>query len=260
VNRRWIWAAPALLLALVAAAYFVGPVSQSQSYHQFADQRAFFGIPHCFDVISNLGFLIVGIWGVSFIVRSRGARTPTFLSEIERWPYFVFFLGVTLTAFGSSYYHLAPDNARLVWDRLPMAMGFMALLAAVVAERVHPLLAGRTLAPFVSVGIGSVLYWRWTDTIGRDDLRLYALVQFGSLAIVLLFCATLRSRYTRGNDMFVVVGLYALAKGFESLDKRVFALGGIVSGHTLKHLIAAVACFWVLRMLMRRQPTTPIAV
>ena len=260
MNRRWKWAAAGLLISVVVAAYFVGRVPQSQAYHHFADQRALVGIPHCFDVISNLGFLVVGIWGILFVARPEKARPSPFLSNKERWPYFIFFLGVTLTAAGSSYYHWAPDNPRLVWDRLPMAMGFMALLAAVFGERANPALASRTLVPFVTAGIGSVLYWRWTDLAGRDDLRLYGVVQFGSLAIVLWLCATLPSRYTRGNDMFGVMGLYALAKAFEALDGRVFALGGVVSGHTLKHLVAAVACFWVLRMLIKREPIAPTAV
>lgn len=260
MNQTWKWVAAALFLAMSIAAYLVGPVPQSLDYHHFADQRAFFGIPHCFDVISNVGFLFVGVWGMVFVIRSRGAQASLFLSSKERWPYFVFFLGVSLTAFGSSYYHLAPDNARLVWDRLPMAMGFMALFAAVISERINPILASRTLAPFVSVGIGSVLYWRWTDVAGRDDLRLYALVQFGSLALVLLLCATLRSQYTRGTDMFAVVALYAVAKILEALDKQVFALGGVVSGHTLKHIVAAIACFWVLRMIMKRKPAAYMSV
>lgn len=258
MNRTLKWVAAALLLSTCIGAYVVGPVSQSQAYHQFADQRALLGIPHAFDFISNVGFLVVGIWGIVFVTRSPNPRI--FISSKERWPYFLFFLGVTLTAFGSSYYHLAPDNARLVWDRLPMAMGFMALFAAVLSERINPVLAGRTLVPLVSVGIGSVFYWRWTDLAGRDDLRLYALVQFGSLAAVLLLCATLPSRYSRGSDMFVVVGLYALAKILEALDKQIFALGGVVSGHTLKHLAAAIACFWVLRMLMKRQPAAHMPV
>ena len=249
-----------LVLSMAVAVYLVGRVPQSLAYHQFADQRSFLGIPHCFDVISNLGFLFVGVWGMVFVARSRKAQASPSLSSEERRPYFIFFLGVTLTAFGSSYYHLAPDNARLVWDRLPMAMGFMALFAAVLSERVNPALASRTLAPFVCAGIGSVVYWRWTDLAGHDDLRLYGLAQFGSLALVLALCATQPSRYTRGSDMFAIVGLYALAKIFETLDKQIFALGGIVSGHTLKHLAAAIACFWVLRMLMKRRPAAHMPV
>lgn len=108
----------------------------------------------------------------------------------------------------------------------------------------------------VDAGIGSVLYWHWTDLAGRDDLRLYGLVQFASLALVLALCLLLRSRYTRGNDRFAVVALYALAKLLEGLDKQAFASGGVISGHTLKHLTAALACYFVVRMLMMRRSST----
>jgi len=254
MNQKWKWTVWGVAAVLVIGALFGPRIPQPQSYHQFADQRNFLATPHFFDVVSNLGFLGVGLSGVMFILRvNAGARTA-FLTRKERWPYFFFFLGVLLTAFGSAYYHWAPDNARLLWDRLPMAMGFMGLLAAVLSERVAPALASQTLVPLVGAGIGSVLYWRWTDLAGRDDLRLYGIVQFGSLALVLALSLLLRSRYTRGSDMFVVVALYVLAKLFEGLDKQVFAIGGVVSGHTLKHLTASLACYFVLRMLMIRRP------
>lgn len=135
-----------------------------------------------------------------------------------------------------------------------MAMGFMGLLAAVLGERIAPALGTKWLSLLLAAGIGSVLYWRWTDLAGRDDLRLYGIVQFGSLALVLALCVLRPSRYTRGADMFVVVALYVLAKLFESLDRQIFGGGGIISGHTLKHLAAALACYFVLRMLMLRRP------
>jgi hypothetical protein len=252
-------ASPLFFFFIVIGIPLLGPVHQSQAYHHFADQRTFLGIPRCLDVVSNIGFLIVGLWGLLFVLHAGNKESLSFLPRNERWPYVFFFLGVALTAFGSAYYHLAPDNARLIWDRLPMTVGFMALLAAVLGERVDFRLANRTLAPLMTTGVGSVLYWRWTESLGRDDLRLYGLVQFGSLVIVLLTCALLPSRYTRGGDMFVVVVLYAVAKAFEALDKQIFALGGIVSGHSLKHITAAVACFWVLRMLMKRKPASEMA-
>jgi hypothetical protein len=254
MNQKWKWILWVLAGVVAIGALFGPRIPQPQSYHHFADQRNSWAIPHFFDVVSNLGFLVVGLWGAVFTLNATCGTEGVFLARKERWPYFLFFLGVLLTAFGSAYYHWAPDNARLVWDRLPMTVGFMGLLAAVLGERVTPSLSAKMLAPLVGAGMGSVLYWRWTDLQGHDDLRLYAIVQFGSLALVLALCLLLPSRYTRGNDMFVVVGLYALAKLFESLDEQIFALGGIVSGHTLKHLAAALACYFVLRMLTRRKP------
>ena len=254
MKQGWKWMLWSLAGIVIIAVLFVPRISQAQSYHLFADQRTFLGIPHFLDVTSNVGFLVVGLWGLLFVLRERPEERAAFFVGTERWPYFFFFLGVLLTAFGSAYYHWAPNNARLLWDRLPMAMGFMGLLAAVLGERISPPLSNRTLGPLVGAGMGSVLYWRWTDLAGRDDLRVYGLVQFGSLALVLALCVLRPSRYTRGTDMFAVVGFYALAKIFEALDKRIFSLGEMVSGHTLKHLAAAVACYLVLHMLKLRKP------
>lgn len=256
MSHKWKWTLWAIA-GVVVIGLILGPrIGQPQSYHQFADQRTFLGIPRFFDVVSNLGFLFVGVWGALFVMKASARADGEFLHPGERWTYLFFFLGVFLTAFGSAYYHWAPDNARLVWDRLPMAMGFMGLLAAILGERIAPTLATKTLAPLVAAGIGSVLYWRWTDLAGRDDLRLYGIVQFGSLALVLALCFLRPSHYTRGADMFVVVALYVLAKLLESLDRQIFRIGGILSGHTLKHLTAALACYFVLRMLMLRRPAT----
>ena len=252
--QKWKWALWSIG-GIIAVGLLLGPrIAQPLSYHQFADQRTFLGIPHFFDVVSNLGFLLVGVWGAVYVMKaSAGANV---LNREERWPYFFFFLGVLLTAFGSAYYHWAPDNPRLLWDRLPMAMGFMGLLAAVLGERVAPTLASKVLAPLLAAGVGSVVYWRWTDLAGRDDLRLYGIVQFGSLALVLALCLLLPSRYTRGGDMFAVIAFYVMAKLFEGLDRQIFRVGGFISGHTLKHLAAAIACYLVLRMLMLRRPST----
>jgi hypothetical protein len=254
MNRARAWAALGFAAISVGVFFILPPIPQSPAYHQFADQRAWLGVPRFLDVFSNAGFLIVGAWGLAFAVSRKASPQSkhSFAVSSERRAYCFFFLSVFLTAFGSAYYHLAPDDARLVWDRLPMAVGFMALLAAVISERVDARLGSRLLAPLIALGIGSVLYWRWTALRGHDDLRLYGLVQFGSGLAVALLAIFWTPRYTRGTDLIAVAGLYVLAKLSEWLDRPIFALGNIVSGHTLKHLAAAVACYWVLRMLKLR--------
>jgi hypothetical protein len=245
-------------LGVVAVVWFVtsDPLAQQQSYHNFADQRRLLGVRHFWNVVSNAPFLAVGALGLWFVLRPTAARPGgPFLTTAERWPYVVFFLGVALTAFGSSYYHLDPNNDRLLWDRLPMAVAFMALFSAVVAERVH-LKAGLVLMPLlVAAGLASVLYWHWTEQQRRGDLRFYYLVQFYPLLILPALLLFFRARYTGTSWLVGALGWYVLAKVFEDpLDAPIFALGGIVSGHTLKHLAAALAAFWVLEMLRRRRP------
>ena len=245
--------APLLLTTLAAliaiVAFLLPPIPQPLSYHNFADQRARLGIPNFADVVSNLPFAVVGLWSLIFLFGPQGSK---FSDPRERWPYVVMFAALILTAFGSAYYHLAPDNARLVWDRIPIMIVFMALVAAVIAERVS-VPVGLALFPVLeAVGVASVLVWRASELGGHSDLRFYAAVQVYSilvLPLVLLF----PPKYTRGYDFAVVVALYVLAKILEVADRQVFALGHLISGHTLKHLAAAAAGYWILRMLKKRQ-------
>ena len=106
------------------AAVLAGPaVPQPLAYHNMADQRSWLGIPNALNVLSNLPFAVVGVMGLAAIFGSDVDRRVPFHDSWERWPYAALFAGVVLTTVGSSYYHLAPDNARLVWDRLPMTVG-----------------------------------------------------------------------------------------------------------------------------------------
>jgi hypothetical protein len=240
-----------LAAALGIAALLVPRTPQSLSYHHFADRRSWLGVPNFGDVASNVLFLVAGFWGLAFL--SRKSSHERFIDARERWPYVFIFLGLLLTACGSAYYHLAPDNARLVWDRLPMTIVFMPLVAAMIAERVNVKL-GLCLVPvLIAVGIGSVLQWHLSEQQGAGDLRFYAVVQLYAL-LALLAALLLPPRYTRGSDLLVVAGLYVLAKILETVDRQIFSLGHIVSGHTLKHLAAGAAGYWILRMLQTRQP------
>lgn len=243
----------------ILAASLSPRVSQPLSYHHFADRRACLGIPNFGDVVSNLPFALAGAGGLCFVAGGKGRRR--FLDQREIWPYLLGFSGLFLTAFGSSYYHWAPDNARLVWDRLPMTLVFMPLVAAMIVERLS-VKAGLWLLP-VLTAIGAASVWQWyrSELRGQGDLRMYAAVQAYAL-VILLAALLIRPKYTRSADLLWVVAFYALAKILETADRQVFALtANTVSGHTLKHLAAALAGYWVLRMLQKRSPlvTGPVA-
>jgi succinate dehydrogenase hydrophobic anchor subunit len=256
----WGFRVRGIIFATVTIAIFLIPsLPQNENYHHFADPRAFGGIHNAFDVLSNVFFLIVGLLGMRFVLNDRSAAHPVqrFLDPRERWPYLIFFAGVALTAFGSAYYHLHPDDAHLVWDRLPMTLGFMSLLAATLNERISVKTGTRSLIPLLIFGVASVLYWNVTLARGYNDLRPYVVAQFGSLLALLLLVAFFPPRYTRGADLIVSLLIYALAKVFEAADRPIFNLGGIFSGHTMKHITAAVSAYWILRMLKLRAPVTP---
>src|SRR5438874_660026 len=225
----------------------IGPIPQDQAYHRFADSRAFLGVHNFADVASSLAFVLVGLAGVLVLWRGGAGR---FSSPDEWRAYWWFFWAVALTGLGSAYYHLAPDDARLTWDRLPIAVGFMCLLCALLTERLR-LAPGATLLTVLAiVGAASVLYWR-----AFDDLRPYALVQFGSLAAIVVLCALAPSRYSHGWVVFAVAALYVLAKLCELRDPAISQFtGGSLSGHTLKHLISACAIAGLVWWVAFRQP------
>jgi hypothetical protein len=157
---------------------------------------------------------------------------------------------------GSAYYHAAPDNARLFWDRLPMTVAFMALFSAFIADRINQRIGVQWLLPILVVaGIASVFYWDWSESVGRGDLRFYFLVQFYPIVALPVICWLFpKGRYTSGRYLAWLIAWYAVAKGLELFDVQVFALlGGTVSGHTLKHLASAVATLVVVRMLAASQ-------
>jgi hypothetical protein len=252
-TRRWLLGI--LAIVMVVLAVIIPPTPQPAEYHQFTDQRGYFGIPHFFDAASNIVFLLVGIAGLKFLLYPYGSATSrAFTKPFERWPYLILFLSVIAAGFGSAYYHWEPDNERLVWDRLPMAAGFMALLAAMLTERISPRM-GLQLLPFLLVaGVGSVLHWYWSEQLGAGNLNFYLVVQFCSLLIILLLVTFFPPRYSRGTDIYMVIAWYGLAKLAELTDQEIYAVGEVISGHTAKHLLAALAVYWILRMLQKREP------
>jgi hypothetical protein len=243
------------LTALVVL-YLLPPMPQARSYHHFKDNRLFLGVPNAWNVLSNFPFLLIGVGGLWDLLFGPGSIAGRAWQEpAERRAFLLMFLGVALTGFGSSYYHLQPDNDRLVWDRLPMALGFMGLIDAMIAERISIRAASWLLWPLAAVGVGSVLHWHWTEQQGRGDMRLYLFIQGYALFFVLVTPLLFLPRYTRTADWYIALGWYILAKLCESLDGPIYAATDlIISGHALKHLLGALSTFWLLRMLTHRQP------
>ena len=228
-----------LIVVSLAGLLPLPPLLQDQSYHQFADQRELFGYRISGSCLEP-PFIAVGAAG---LLRFRRDATST-----------VFFTGIFLTGFGSSYYHLNPNDVTLFWDRLPMTLCFAAILAAVVEERVDARAGAMLLRPLLAIGIFSLLLWRWTD-----DLRLYAWAQFFPFLALVLILQLYPPKYTGAAYWVVAAALYALAKVLEFYDHAIYSAGSISSGHTLKHLAAAAAAFAILRLFQIRRPIDGVA-
>lgn len=248
-NRGIFILLTSFVIVFTGVVMFVEPIGQWPEYHNFADTRTIWDIPNFANVASNLGYAIVGIWGVYSII--IGSLSSRFEGANEKWLFVVFFAAVAVVSLGSGYYHFKPDNNGLFWDRLPMTVAFMALFALVVGDHLNRKL-GRMLAwVLIPAGIFSLVYWLWTQTLGHGDLRFYALVQFFPIIAIPLICYFYRQcLYTPLKPILWVIAWYGVGKLLEVLDAEVFAgLGNIISGHSLKHIASAIAVGVVLRML-----------
>lgn len=252
--HRQLWILAGISVLVVAAATILPSIPQPADYHQFADQRSFLGIPNFNDVISNLSFLLSGSAGLVFLGRVYRAPAQTIFCDIKECvPYGVLFFSVAAAAFGSMYYHWAPDTDHLLWDRLPIVIGIAALLSATLVDRISPAVGLWTLPLLVVLAVLSVLYWYWTELQGTGNLNFYIVMQFYSILLIVWISLRFPSRYTCGNDVYQVIALYVVAKVAEMLDRAIYVwTSGWVSGHTLKHLIAAYAAYRIVQILQKR--------
>jgi hypothetical protein len=236
-----------LVLLAILGTLLLPAIPQDPAYHRFADRATRFGIPNFWNVVSNLPFLAVGLLGIRELYRGTLAIVPEL-----RAGYGLFFLGIALIGPGSAYYHAAPDNARLVWDRLPMTLAFMAFLAIVIAEHISVPAARKLLWPLIAAGLASIIYWRLSEARGHGDLRPYALIQFLPILLIPLILLMFRSSFTGSAYLWALLGAYGAAKLLELFDEPVFRWLNPVSGHTLKHVLAALGAYCFLLGLRRR--------
>jgi len=238
----------ALVLIIPIIVYqFIPRVPQSSSYHHFADIRKIWGIPNFWNVISNIPFLLVSILGFVSIQKQRKSNN---LAAKEAIVFLIIFIGVLFTSFGSAYYHWFPNNDSLVWDRIPITIVFMSLLSLTIMERINFNVGFGLLLPLIAVGTFSVVYWHWTELSGQGDIRLYGLVQFYSIFLIVLILFLFPKPYPPLKIYIGMFVFYILAKIFEYFD---FMIDGLISGHTLKHLCAAVSACFIVTMLNARQ-------
>ena len=243
--------ATGLLAALIL--FFIPAIPQDSNYHHFADSRGWMGVPNFGNVLSNLPFVGVGFLGLLAVWKDRNDKNR-FILPAEGQLFALAFIGIGLVAPGSAYYHWNPNNDTLLWDRLPMTIGFMAIFSLMILERIH-VKAGLYLLPlFLLLGVWSVLYWHHTETLGHGDLRPYAWVQFFPTLAIPMMLLMFPPRYSAVRHLWWMVAWYALAKVLEHFDGGVFALlGGTVSGHSLKHVAAAWGTYELLRYMKNRQ-------
>ena len=227
----------AALLAALALASWGPAVAQHDQYHAFADQRTWLGLPCAMDVLSNLPFALAGIWGLWTVGLKRGTPWDT------RWALCaVFFAGLLVTAVGSSVYHWQPDNWGLAWDRVGMVGAFAGLLGMAAADRISTRSGVWVAGAVLVAGPLAVAVW-----YASGNLLPWVVVQGGGMLLVLALALRRPIPQAWGLPLLAVIAFYALAKFLELGDHAVYAWShGLVSGHSLKHVAAAMAAIPVL--------------
>ncbi len=227
-----------LLVSIIVAAILgimsLPAIPQDTSYHHFADDREVLSIPNMSNVVSNIFFSVSGLLGLY--------RFSTFSGSFAIFRWRLFYISIALVGLGSAYYHWIPSNDSLVWDRLPMTLGFVSLIVNLLAERFGERVGNVLFCPLVLFSTASVAYWWFTEGLGAGDLRPYIIVQY----LPLLLAPALLILFPKGSHWdrpyWILLLGYAIAKGFEWQDAAFYELTHhLVSGHTLKHIVAATA-------------------
>lgn len=238
-----------LAIVAIVAVSFMQPIPQDPAYHDFADKRTLHGIPNFWNVASNVVFVIAGLLGMLLL---SGRQPVTGGLPQLRPAYLIFFTGVFLTGFGSGYYHLDPSNATLVWDRLPMTLAFMAFFSMIIGEYLSPGVGRALLWPLLLAGLLSIVYWHITERAGRGDLRPYALVQFLPMLLIPMILLMFHGRLNGSIFLWAMIAAYLVSKIAEYFDAELYAAVGVLSGHAIKHIVAAAGALFILIALRRR--------
>ncbi len=235
---RWL----ASLITLAIFSLVLPAFPQDPAYHNFAAQQTISNIPNFWNVISNAPFLIVALMAWFDKNRRRDSAAN------------VFILGVFLTALGSAYYHWMPSNERLFWDRLPMTIAFSGVISAIISSRFNQKSGAALLWPVLFFSAASVCYWRWTEAHGHGNLTPYGIVQFGTVALLLGALIFVRRKNSEQRFLWFAAAAYVAAKLLEACDRPIAEALQMMGGHPIKHLAAAVACWYLHRALFSSRP------
>jgi len=237
----------AVFIVTAVALNLLDPIAQDLAYHKFSDCRAFFGIPHFMDVMSNLPFLIIGFMGIRLARKAFQKQTMAYFLMI-----FTLFVGVFFTGLGSAFYHYSPNNFSLIFDRLPMTLVFTAFFAAIIYDYVDKRVGAWAFYTLIVVGVYSIFYWYYTEITGTGDLRLYAFIQFFPVLAVPLIILFYKSSSLYTKELIYVFAAYVLAKLCEHFDSQIFEFFEFISGHTIKHLFSALAAYFIYLIYRKR--------
>lgn len=244
-------------LALFSLAWFAPALQQDPNYHQFADQRNWANVPYAMDVLTNLAFAIAG--GIGFMVLRTHqaaylAQCHTSNAKVNIQMAAVFFAGLLLTTLASGWYHLNPNHQGLTIDRLGMAIAFAGLISLAVAQHISARAAYACLAVLLLCAPASVVLWFYTGNVLP-----WAVVQFGGMLVVIALAWVAPLNDALRVRWGWVIFIYMLAKVLEFSDVAIYQFSDqIISGHSLKHIVAAAAAWPVITAIVKTSANNSI--
>lgn len=233
-----------ILAAGLSISVITSPFPQPEDYHHFADTRHWMGIPNAMDVFSNLGFAIAGLLGLSAAWNVKRLVKP-----YETWLK-GYSVSLLLVAAGSAYYHLAPDHYGLFWDRAAMTLAFSFYFCFVLASQVSAPLARKLLPLLLLTGLATTLYWYRSELSGQGDLRFYVAFQMLPLILAVLMLVLFPAGTLNRGWLSLTLLCYIGAKWFEMADMGLYQHTGFISGHSVKHGLAALGAWCVIPALI----------
>jgi hypothetical protein len=235
-----------LIVASAIVVWSMSAIPQPVEYHQFADQRKFLGIPNFANVVSNLIFIFFGIYAL-FVIWFRSVSADELMSSAS---IYIFYLGLIAIGATSAYYHWSPSNDGLLWDRLAMSISFMALFSFILSAHFHQRVGSYLLMPLMVLGVASVVYWYYTESLGQGDLRAYLLVQFLPVILIPFILLLFPSKKYQAGYIWLVLLIYILAKLAEHYDAQIMHALVEISGHSIKHILSALAAMIFLKSVL----------
>lgn len=240
-------------IGVISAFLMLDPIAQDMDYHNFSDIKSFISIPNTLNVLSNIPFLLVGFSGLVALFRT--SENPLNIINSIKLSYAFLFFGAALVGVGSSYYHLRPTNETLVWDRIPMTIAFMGLYSIIISEFISEKLGKYCLVPLLFLGLCSVLYWWFTESRGVGDLRYYVVIQFFPILTIPLMLIFFQSKFNCIWGYWILLSAYVAAKLFETFDYQIHNYFGVISGHSIKHVLPAIGLYILISAYKKRVVT-----
>ena len=222
------------------------PVALDISPYHFACDGEIFGIPHFWNLLTNVPLLLLGVHGLRRARKlARDGRAVSF-NWIGIW------ISTIAIGLGSIAYHGWLTPWGLALDRIAIS-GLIAFFLAHTADVALGIGPSRRLSFGLLVACqATVLVW-----ILGGTAWIYGVLQaVGGVAVLAVFVrGGWRARRGLGplsvspRPVYLFALCYGLAKLFELYDEPVCELTGFLGGHPIKHVFSALGILAFGRMM-----------